>query len=533
MNRRQLLRGAALGLAAAPGAAHAAVTPIVETTSGPVRGLYDGGVAAFKGVRYGAAPVGPLRFKPPQPPARSQGVISAIDYGAPAVQMIAGPAVNPNSDLSMALSPVFPVAAEVRIDDEDCLYLNVWTKGLGDGGARPIMVWLHGGGFMYGSGAWPMYNGRNLSERGDVVVVTVNHRLNAFGYLHFGEVDPAFANSGNAGMLDIVLALQWVRDNAAAFGGDAGNVTIMGESGGGAKVSTLLAMPAARGLFHRAIIQSGPGVRGIPGERATAFARSVLANLNVETPAQAQTLPSGAIVGAAARAIAALGPDAAFRALGPVVDGDSLPRHPFDPDAPTVSADVPVLIGWNKDEMSLFNAGAPDWGTLTEETAQERVAQMNGARASRLMAALRRAFPDYSPTYLWNAAVTANAFFIDSVRIAERKAAQRAAPAYMYTVTWETPVGGGVFKSPHTIEIPMMFDTVETSRALMGPGPEPLLMAARMSEAWIAFARTGNPATPDLPAWPAYDARRRATMQFDIPCRLVEDPLGEVRRALS
>jgi para-nitrobenzyl esterase len=518
-------------------AANANGAPIARTKLGRVRGATVDGIHAFKGLRYGAPPVGELRFRPPQPAAAWKDVADATRFGAPCIQMATGASANPTTELSKQLATVFTTSTEMKIASEDCLFLNVWTPGVGDGAKRPVMVWLHGGGFAYGSGSWPVYDGHNLAKKGDVVVVTVNHRLNVFGYLHLGALaGKRYAQSGNAGMLDLVTALEWVRDNAAAFGGDAGNVTIFGESGGGVKVSTLMAMPAARGLFHRAVVQSGPGLRGVERDAATQLATSVLDELDVaadDAQALAQ-VPAEKVLAAAFAATASAGPAGAMR-LAPVVDGAVLPRHPFEPDAPRETADVPMLVGWNKDEMTLFNAAEPWFGRLTEEELPKRVADVAGGeeKGAALLGALRELRPGYSPTYLLSGAISASRMFLGSVVLAERKAAQGAAPAYVYELVWETPVGDGIFKSPHTLEIPFVFANVDKALPLTGAGPEAKTLERLMSDAWIAFARTGDPNTPELPDWPAYDATRRATMVFDTTPRVVDDPDGAIREALE
>jgi len=332
--------------------------PIVTTTNGPVAGNSENGTLAFKGIRYGAPPVGALRFMPPQKPS-PWTTLPPYGFGPPAMQMPSGSAAaEPKTPLAIALQSVFPTLAEVKINSEDCLFLNVWTgfRGkLNDGAKRPVMVWLHGGGYAYGSGAWPSYDGGNLAKQGDVVVVTLNHRLNAFGFLELADVGGAdFTKSGNVGMLDIVAALEWVRDNIGAFGGDAGNVTIFGESGGGAKVSTLMAMPSAQGLFHKAIVESGPGLKGVPKAAATQDAKDLMAELKVADVKALQAIPAAQIVSAALAVSARRGPGSEIRFLAPVVDGDVLPTDPFDPVAPAMSANVPLIIGTNKDEMTLF-----------------------------------------------------------------------------------------------------------------------------------------------------------------------------------
>jgi para-nitrobenzyl esterase len=536
IDRRALLvSGAAtLGL---PEAARAAwkLPAVVRTTNGPVRGISAGMVLAYKGVRYGAPPVGPLRFKPPRKPSPWTATADATKFGAPAVQMTeAARLAEPASELARSMEAFAPYKQEAATDSEDCLFLNVWTPGLS--GRRPVMVWLHGGGFSNGSGAWPAYDGTNLSKRGDVVVVTVNHRLNALGYLYLAELaGPAYAESGNAGMLDLVLALQWVRDNAARFGGDPRNVTIFGESGGGWKVSNLMAMPAAKGLFHKAIIQSGPGLKGVPKAKATADAKAILAELKIEpTAAALQSLDAEALV-AAAQAVAARtgnpfgggGPS-----LAPVVDGVVLPNDPFNPGAPALSRDIPLLVGANKDEMTLFLASQPWWGQLTEAQLAAMAPVVGGPRAPATIAALRKTRPGYSPSHLAAAAVSWAGLLGDSILLADRKAEQGGAPVYSYRLDWETPIGEGMLKTPHALEIPLVFDNVERSRMFVGPGDAPQRLADLMSAAWIAFARTGNPNTAGLPAWPKYDTAQRPTMVFDLPPRVVNDPEAEVRKAM-
>jgi para-nitrobenzyl esterase len=339
-------------------------------------------------------------------------------------------------------------------------------------------------------------------------------------------------------MLDLVAALEWVRDNIARFGGDPGNVTLFGESGGGAKVSTLMAMPAASGLFHKAIVESGPGLRSTTKEGATGMARLVLEKLAI-APTDAAALaaaPTEKVLAAAFAAAEKVGPAGArFHALAPVVDGVVLDRHPFDPDASALSAGVPLLIGWNKDEMTLFNASEPWWGTLSEDELAKSVAEIAGGeeKGRALLAALRRLRPGYSPTYLRSSAVTASRMFLGSVQQAERKAAQNQAPVYVYELVWETPIGNGVFKSPHTLEIPFVFANVDQAGVLVGSGAEPKALERQMSDAWIAFARTGNPSTAGLPEWPRYDAARRATMVFDTTSHVVDDPDRAIREALA
>jgi para-nitrobenzyl esterase len=443
------------------------------------------------------------------------------------------------SELSLQLATVFTMRTEMKYDNEDCLYLNVWTPATDDKALarkRPVMVWFHGGGYSYGSGAWPVYDGANLARKGDVVVVTVNHRLNVFGYLHLGGIAGSdFADAGNAGMLDLVASLEWVRDNITAFGGDPDNVTIMGESGGGSKVSTLLAMPAADGLFHKAVIQSGPGLTGVPADTATRNAQAVLAELNLseDNLGDLRTLSTESIMAAYHAAQAKAGGGFNGLRLAPVVDGRHLPRHPFTPAAPEQSMDVPVLIGFNKDEWTIFNTGEPWFGNLTEADLPTRATEVVGNKAAALLAAERKHHPDYSPTYLFNVLMSDARMLIGSALLAERKAAQRGAPVYMYFLAWETPVGDGIFKSPHTLDMPLMFNNVDTSTALTGDGPHARALENQMSSAWLAFAATGDPNAKVLPEWPAYDEETRAMMVFDVEPRVENDLKGDVRRLLA
>ncbi len=497
-------------------------TAVVQTTSGPVKGYREGGLSIFKGLRYAAPPVGALRFKPPQKPEPWTEPADALALAAPAVQQTGRP-----GDPTGGRSAGDPAAPGQPGSSEDCLFINVWTPGT-DSKARPVMVWLHGGGFSAGSGGAAMYDGEALARRGDTVIVTVNHRLNVFGYLHLGELG-GHPSSGQAGMLDIVLVLEWVRDNIAAFGGDPANVTIFGESGGGMKVACLLAMPCAAGLFHKAIIQSGPWLRAPSAEAATKPAKAFLDALGIKAGdlSALETLTAEQIQDAAN----SLPPDYAGR-FSPCVDGIALPRDPFHPDAPDTARGVPVMIGTNKDETTLFMRGGPGWGTLTDEDFEARAKAVAKDKAPVLMAALRAAFPDYTPTYLVSALQTATGMWMGSVNLAERKAAQGAGDVYMYMLAWETPVARGQLKCPHALEIPLVFDNVDKARSFVGRDEQPQKVAEQMAPAWLAFARTGDPNCAAIPAWPAYDAKDRATMIFDLESRVQNDPYAEVRKVL-
>jgi para-nitrobenzyl esterase len=497
-------------------------TDIVSTSNGPVRGYRENGLQIFKGLRYAARPIGALRFSPPERPKPWSQPVDAIALGAPAIQVGVAP-----GDVTGGRSAGDPPAPGQPGTDEDCLFINVWTPGLA--GKRPVMVWLHGGGFANGSGGAAIYDGEALARRGDVVIVTVNHRLNVFGYLSLAELG-GHPSSGLAGMLDIVMVLEWVRDNIAAFGGDPALVTIFGESGGGMKVSLLMAMPPARGLFHRAIIQSGPALRAVSKELAAKNASALFDQLGLK-PGQLdklRALPAAVIQDAATKA-AGGGPLGGF---SPSVDGIALPGDPFDPAAPEISKDVPILIGTNKDEATLFLLADPKFGEYDEADMQRRVREAAGDKADALLAAVRDAFPDYSPSHLAAGVQTATRMWGGSIKLAERKAAQNTAPAYMYLLAWETTAAWGKLRSPHALEIPLVFDNVDKARSFCGRN-HPQVLADQMSEAWLAFARAGNPNTPALPDWPAYDVARRATMVFDLASKVVEDPYPKIRKALQ
>jgi para-nitrobenzyl esterase len=499
-------------------------TAVVSTSNGPVRGrIEQGGLLVFRGVRYGAPPIGELRFKPPRRPVPWTRVADAYKYGERAIQAEGG----------------IGITADAPKMSEDCLFLNVWTPRL-DSKKRPVMVWLHGGGFSSGSGGDSITEGSNLARQGDVVLVSVNHRLNVFGFLQLSkEWGLDYASSGQAGMLDIVLSLEWVRDNIARFGGDPGNVTIFGESGGGRKVAMLMAMPPAKGLFHKAIIQSGAGLNAPSLDEAIKRGRELLNKLGIAegdekalalTDAQAifRAQPSGG-------PLAISPPEQATMPLSgfvPCVDGIALPRKPFIPDAPAISAQVPLLIGSNKDEMTVFKSQDPKFGTQTDEEFVAYVRKQLPDKAEALIPALRAAFPRYSAGHLMIAAETMKGYWIATVLQAERKSMLGAALAYVYLLEWETPVQDGKLRSHHALDLPLVFNNIERGRSMVGPGPEPQRVADLMSAAWIAFARTGNPNTAALPQWPAYDLNRRATMIFNVNSRVQDDPYSEIRRLL-
>ncbi|MEZ5557712.1 MAG: carboxylesterase/lipase family protein [Pseudomonadales bacterium] len=495
--------------------AAADIQPVAQTAYGSVRGAVEDGVLVFKGVRYGAD-TATTRFQAPRPPEPWDGVQDALTFGNSARQIPLGDGGGLFRSWARDPAPAL---------SEDCLFLNVWTPALRDGGKRPVMVWFHGGGFSSGSGSSTVYEGVRLANRGDVVVVTVNHRLNQFGYLYLAQYGEQFADSGNAGILDLVLALRWVRDNIAEFGGDPDNVMIFGESGGGAKVSVLMAMDAARGLFHRAVIQSGPRLSNLDPDTATASAQRLVEQLGLtaETIDQIRTMPPERIE-TAARALMAAG--TVPPGSGPVFDGRNFTRQPFEPDAPPQSADVPLLIGTTRTEMSLL-AGArrPELFDLTWDTLPAALrALLPNVNPDAVIDGYRALDPSLDAPALYFTAATDNGFLRGSMALADRKAALGRAPVYYYLFDWNTPVDEGKWGAPHALELGFVFDNVAKSASMSGVGETQQHIADMMSESWIAFARSGDPNNGQLPHWAPYDARTRAMMVIDSTPRLADDP---------
>ncbi len=551
ISRRQFLGGAACtagsitavysigGLSRT--AAWAISNPVVETAGGKVRGYLNDGIYTFRGVRYGASTAGKNRFMPPQKPVPCAGVrdASAYGYSAPQTNPTTRDVPAPETEIGKILSASdgdrVPPA-----ESEDCLFLNIWTPGLGAARKRPVMVWLHGGGFSMGSASSLLYDGTNLARRGDVVMVGVNHRLNAFGYTHFGDLGPQeYAHSGNAGQLDIIAALEWVRDNIERFGGDPKRVMIFGESGGGAKVSMLLASPPAKGLFHSAVIESGPGIRVAEREPSTKAAEMLLSELGLDARRlpEIHSLSTDKILAAYFATSAALAKQRGAGsgmsgAFSPVLDPQVLPNHPFHPTASRISEDVAVMVGWNKTESTLFMLGDPKVFSLDEAEMRKRVEGLVGPDTNALIETYKKEFPKLSPSGIFFHISSYSMMGSGSVTIAERKAALGKAPSYLYRFDWETPIAGGKYISPHGLEMPMVFDNVELAGVGMtGGGLEARKLAAKVSEAWIAFAATGNPNSKKsgLPRWDPYDSAKRASMIFDNQCRIAYDLQKEQR----
>lgn len=542
VDRRQFIGGAAAGLLLpwSSWANDIKPSPIVEISSGKIRGQTVRGVHAFRGIPYGAPTGGANRFMPPKPVAAWTGVRETIEYG------LSSPQRDPNAPpRSGALGGAAALIGDLSglPEGEECLVLNVWSRGINasgksDGGKRPVMFWCHGGGFQSGSGSSPGYDGTNLCLRGDVVVVGINHRLNVVGYTHLGNLlGDEFAASGNVGMLDIVQALQWVRTNIERFGGDPNNVMIFGESGGGRKVSVLQAMPSAQGLYHRAIIQSGPGIIMLDRAQATEVSELLLRELGLDKSKarQLQTTPIEQLLTAyhkvARQRPGSLG--SPFGNFAPVVDGGILPQHPFSPTAPAISADIPLMIGSNRTEATLFNLGDRALDTLDDVGLQQRVVRLFKDDAGAIIDAYRKQYPGAVPRDLFTYIETDGRYGVPTKILAERKAALKRGPVYVYRFDWATPVMDGRLQSPHALEIPFAFDRAKESSALTGGTPEAVALADKVSDAWIAFARTGNPNVSKLPKWPTYDASTRATMLFDNESKVVNDPQKETRVAME
>jgi para-nitrobenzyl esterase len=504
------------------------VEAVVETEAGRIRGFVSGPVRIFRGVPYGAPTGGANRFQPPRKPAPWRGVLDATSFGARAYQPVR-PMIPEIGDALTGSGPM----------SEDCLRLNVFTPGTR--GRRPVMVWFHGGGQRTGSGNSIFYDGRELARNHDVVVVTTTHRLNAFAYLWLAALPGAgarFAECANLGLRDLVLALEWVRDNISRFGGDAGNVTIFGQSGGGGKTAMLTAFPAAKGLFHRAIIMSTlaeTAVTGLQPARAVEAAELLLKRLNV-APAQASRLleaPPEQIVSALSTA-----PDLSLRFV-PVVDGTTLPAHPFSPASP-LSAAVPILTGSNECEgIPYGNPDDPYWQSEPADDTALRarvrdLLKIDESEASGLIGLYRSNRPDQTSADL-AAVIAGDASDLRAAGavIAAAKHAQGRAPVYMYRFNWRSPVRGGKLRSMHGMELPFVFDQPDRIGFLTGTGNDRRPLADEMSAAWVAFARTGNPNHAGIPRWDAWTPARWTTMVFDQSTRALDDPWGGERQAMA
>jgi para-nitrobenzyl esterase len=497
-----------------------------------VQGLVENGIRVFKGIPYGASTAGQGRFRPPKPPAPWAGVKETVAYGAPTPQGNPSTAPPPPPRPPGAPPPLIN-NAPTGTQSEDCLVLNVWTPAT-DNARRPVLFWIHGGGFSTGSGSSAWYDGVRMAAKQDVVVVTINHRLNVFGYLYLGELGGGeFRDAASVGLLDSVLALQWVRDNIASFGGDPKRVLIFGESGGGRKTSSMMAMPPAQGLFHRCVVQSGSQLRldtpAVGMERTEKLLKAL--NIPKTDIARLWTLSQDELLAAVPTATSGTGQ---FR---PVIGSPSFPAHPFDPAAPAISASVPMMVGSNRTEASVFLGGNANIVNLSEEDLQQRVAALVPAgEGPPTIDMYRRLYPQAKRDEILYMASTDRGYFLDTTILAGRKADQNAAPVWVYQFYRSTPLEGGRYHTPHASEIPFVFDTLSKATSIGGePTANAQNLADRMSAAWANFARNGDPNGGKTPEWPKYNSTTRPTMVWDeTPAgpRIENDPRSEQRKRM-
>lgn len=489
----------------------------VETTSGKVQGIANTGIKEFKGIPYGASTGGKNRFMAPKKPASWSGVRECFAHGQVCPQTL--------SDLRGDYGMMIQWDHQPGGFGENCLSLNVWTPGVNDGGKRAVLVSFHGGGFTSGSGNAPGYDGAQLARFGDVVVVTVNHRLASFGYLHLADLGapPEFAQAGVAGLMDLVQSLEWVRENIEKFGGDPAKVMIFGQSGGGAKTTAVLAMPSAKGLFRCAAVQSGSANRLATREVATKRADALLKKLGItKNFGDLQNISWQQILDAQ-HAVGLGGPGAS----SPVVDGNVMPHHPFDPVAPPESVDVPIIVSTTLEDAALsltnFDLDHDGLKSILSQRYKDKSDPIHDLYRQSSWTAKK------SPFLIQAQVFTDSGFRRSAIAQAERKAALGKAPAYMYLWTYECPAFGGKFGAVHGTDVSASFNGYQNSIG-GGGSPQQRTLWTNFASAWVAFAKTGDPNNPKIPKWPAYDATTRATMIFANETRVENDPRGEIRK---
>jgi para-nitrobenzyl esterase len=553
-NRRTLLRYSGITAAslAVPKEMLAWVdeTPVVTTTAGKVSGTVVEGINVFKGIPYGGD-TAKTRFKAPVSPTRWTGVKECTSFTTMAPQLVAArapgagrsaPAAAAGANAGLATSTPAISASGVPggvrdqgLQSEDCLHLNVWTAGLRDNKKRPVMVYFHGGAYNNGTVNSDLYDGKRLVYRGDVVVVTVNHRLNAFGYLYLGDLAPEYAQSGNAGQLDLMLALKWVKENIAEFGGDPSRVLIFGQSGGGAKCAALMAMPMAKGLFNRVMSMSGQQIKGASIEIASGRTKMVLAKMGIAEGTKGKELV--AALNALTMGQIQDGARAVSSDWLPVVDNVVLSRNPFDPDAPVLSQDVPMILGNVHDETAAVGGrgGAITWDNAAAALQAAVPEYLGPYKAEEVVAKFREFHPDYMPEEVDVAAATAFRAWPGQRWEAERRAANPK--SQVHTWVYQMNFKGANGKASHTIDIPFMFDNCDIAKQQVGSAPEHLAeanaLAEIMSQMLITYVATGNPNGDlnkgKLPNWPTYDLKNRSTMLWEATPRVENDPRGAER----
>ena len=514
-DRRQFLAagGAALGLAAASPvwSAEADLFPIVETAEGKLRGLASGGISVFKGVRYGADSAGANRFRPPQPVAPWSGVRDALDYGNISPQI---PGSRRHAYADLILNDLQPGGM-----GEDCLVLNLWTPDPSRRTKRPVIVRFHGGGFYGGSSNNPGGDGEMLARFGDCVVVTVNHRLSALGYLYLGD-DGDFADSGAAGIQDLVAALQWVSRNIEAFGGDPKRVLIVGQSGGGAKVSHLMGMPSAKGLFSSAGVMSGSRLTAVTREEAAQASDQLLAQLGLRRDQirELQQVPYTTLLAAQAQVEAGdRARGEAPRSFAPVL-GAAVPHHPFTPGAPVESRDVPLVVSTALDERAYREVKFD----MTWDEVRQRLEKRVGKDAPALLAAYRDEDPKATPFIINARIVSDGSFRLGADIMLERRAAAGGAKTWSYLWTSPSPAFGGRYGAVHGIDVAYSMHDIRFP--LAGPTADNLRLADEIASAWVALAASGDPNNPKTPAWAPYDMTDRTTLVFGATTAAVQDP---------
>ena len=507
---------------------------LTQTDYGKVRGYVLRGIYYFLGMPYGADTSGANRFMPPQKPKPWSNVYPALWWGNSAPQSMENRYANPFSS--------FRDHWNYGDVNEDCLRINVLTPGIQDGKKRPVLFWIHGGGFLFGNGIeQDGYNGENFARFGDAVFCSVNHRLGPFGFCNLAGVGgKEFAASGNVGMLDIVAALEWVRSNISNFGGDPDNVTIIGQSGGGAKVCILTAMPSAKGLFHKAGVLSGALRKSGEKEYSEKLGAAVLkeAGLTTAELGKLQAMPWKDFYALAMRAEKRIegqhGTSGIMRAFVPVVDGSVLPQHPYHPVASATAAHVPMIIS------SVQNEQSPSWtdSSLESVTLEEVIEKLKvkagfsghgyGEKSKEIVQAYAKAFPDKKPVEIWSL-VSSNRQSV--VALADAKSKQ-AAPVYVDWFTWQPPLFDSRMRAFHTLDICFWFYNTDVMLSHTGGGPRPRALSTKMANALLQFMKTGSPNGPGLAEWPQYSSDLGQTMILDDTCELRNDPDGAARKAL-